>query len=139
MIPRLRVWDKKNEKMIYAGELYLFVFGCYKDDVWVHNADKNHNILTRDIMQSTGLKDKNGVEIYEGDIVTRTHKFNGAYGETFTGKVIYNLDFARYEIIEPNKYIGYKSEGLRNILSELSDYEIIGNIYENPELLEVAE
>jgi hypothetical protein len=71
-------------------------------------------------LQYTGLKDKNGKEIYEGDIYRQTWN-----GETIIGKIIYG-NMARYWI-EPyeNYTIGeIKITG-----------EVIGNIYENPELL----
>lgn len=88
------------------------------------------------LMQYTGSKDKNDVEIYERDIVKRTHLFNGGYGETHTGEVVYDKECARYVISRPKKHIEPKTEDLRNTLSDKSTYEVIGNIYENPELLE---
>jgi len=80
------------------------------------------------LMQYTGLKDKNGKEIYEGDIVHVTDFFHGD-AKVYKGVV---------------KFVGgyYQIEGqdIRNaplgwIISS-DDLEVIGNIYENPELLE---
>jgi len=68
------------------------------------------------VMQFTGLLDKNGKEIYEGDIVRGQHKIIGDW----TAKV----DFLATGIW----FGGAK-------FSEVENYEIIGNIYENPELL----
>ena len=89
-----------------------------------------------EIMQSTGVKDADGVEIYEGDIVTRTYLFNGGLGETHTGEIVYDKEYARYVISKPKEYIEPETEDLGNILSNKSTYRVIGNCYENLELLE---
>jgi hypothetical protein len=65
----------------------------------------------------TGLKDKNGKEIYEGDIV----QFQNAYDDTTAVEIEYDPSEAYFTV--PTRYS--------------ADMEIIGNIYENPELLEV--
>ena len=74
------------------------------------------------LMQYTGLKDKNGVEIYEGDIVN-VH----SYTVTGLGKVGFNKGSFVF-----NKFEYPTSQ----VLHSFSEIEVIGNIYENPELLE---
>lgn len=85
------------------------------------------------IMQSTGLKDKNGVEIFEGDIVkVSNHPFQK------------KEDSAGIEI-DGDYLIGWSDHSLTwlagdLLLHQLKPYiEVIGNIYENPELLEAIE
>jgi len=74
------------------------------------------------LMQYTGLKDKNGKEIYEGDVLMRGEKGEG----DITGEVVYHHSgfFMEFE------------KGKR--MSVYEDFEVIGNIYENPELVEKA-
>jgi uncharacterized phage protein (TIGR01671 family) len=69
------------------------------------------------LMQFTGMKDKNGRNIYEGDIVTGT-----------AGKYSFIVQYRRFG------YMGYSFDG-RDEFNIPDTWEVIGNIYENPELL----
>lgn len=77
------------------------------------------------IMQYTGLKDKNGKEIYEGDVVKGFWWKNGE-SHRHIGKVTYGM--AAFKVVGIKQYLGMSDE-----LSPV--YEVIGNIYENPELI----
>ena len=134
---KFRAWDKEGKVMIdwfwlsSEGNLYETPIIVY--DTPHLELERNDDLVA---MQYTGLKDKNGAEIYEGDIVKRTYLFDGAFGKTHVGEVVYDKESARYVISKPNKFIEPKTEDLGNTLSYRSTYEVIGNIYENPELLE---
>ena len=85
------------------------------------------------LMQYTGLKDKNGKEIYEGDII-KYHYFYFADGSEIEKEhvcsVKYDDSFANFDAMD--------KEGFAHFLGNASDdgIEIIGNIHENPELLQ---
>src|SRR5690625_4837204 len=87
------------------------------------------------VMQYTGLKDKNGTEIYEGDIVTsELYKAEGVAFECFFDEKECMFKLRPFMFKNNDRKIGNKDLTLQ--MSSVKDKEVIGNIYENPELLE---
>lgn len=123
MIPKFRAWDKKLKKMFEVS------FIDFDTKLIGLNIDLEIIIFDFDdvnLMQSTGLLDKNGKEIFVGDIIKCTrgcpHEvyLEKEYGGTYVGGM-------------PAIYL----KGIREGYAWTGAEEILGNIYENPELLEV--
>ena len=127
MIPKFRAWMKQYEKMDNdIGEMY-FEDGEFKyigDDVHYKRLPE-HVIL----MLSTGIKDKNGKEIFEGDILAfKTDD------EVINVNVFWDEEHALF-MFESKKY--NEQEPLAELVENNTyPFEIIGNIYENKELLD---
>ena len=127
MIPRFRAWDKVFKEMVQVNALVL-------DEQVVKVTYKNGNVAKEDmkeyeLMQSTGLKDKNGKEIFEGDIVDykgrkAVVKWHGSYA-SFIYRFVDELQERKSEW-KPLYLAYYK-------------FEVVGNVHENKELLEVEE
>jgi uncharacterized phage protein (TIGR01671 family) len=83
--------------------------------------------------QYTGLKDKNGVEIYEGDIVVVTNLMVDGFGEQMLASIVYDEELACFDF--------KASDRQRCVCTTILDVEleVIGNIHDNPELLKEDE
>lgn len=129
MIPKYRAWRKTRKEM---GKVVWILFN---DDGNVdtilfsgRDFDTKVQIGEIELMQSTGLFDKNGKEVFVGDIIKCTrgclHEvyIEKEYGGTYIGGM-------------PAIYL----KGIREGYAWTGDEVIIGNVYQNPELLEVTE
>jgi uncharacterized phage protein (TIGR01671 family) len=121
---KFRAWDIQV-KIMRSHENFNDMFSYSESselDYWLNNP--NHII----VMQYTGLKDKNGKEIYEGDIIL-TRYIDGNSSAPLI--VIYSVPHAAFVIESRDSVLRYFVYDGRVGLQ----YEVIGNIYENPELL----
>ena len=116
---RFRVWNKTEKVYLKMPEMHC------------DNASSFLSVMEDEVLeQCTGLRDKNGRLIYEGDIIKIT-------GDVMTiglkymdclFKVIWEDNGFWFEMLDENDCLGF---------CEYWEYEIVGNLHENPELLEV--
>ncbi|HEU3262846.1 TPA: hypothetical protein VVF78_001767 [Streptococcus pneumoniae] len=136
MIPKFRVWVKIGKRMVFSDDILAIDYEnkeIVTQQVYFENGlPDDRDIYCYDfdeieLMQSTGLRDKNGKEVFIGDIVKCTrgclHEvyLEKEYGGTYIGGM-------------PAIYL----KGLLSGYAWTEDEEIIDNVYENPELLEVT-
>ena len=120
---KFRAWDLKTKKMHTAENINF----CGRKTVTVqYNPVKKICLDSAILMQYTGVKDKNGVEIYEGDII-RGH--TGRYQvDCVVRWSMGNCGFIAEPTIMERTYLCLNPGSTKS-------YEVIGNIYENPELV----
>ena len=123
MIPKFRAWDKETKTMNGMAEIY-------------RNRNQEIELHPRDdeiiLMQSTGLHDKNGKEVFEGDVIAIEVDDTGT---PINARVFQNskIGVLMFHVFEDNEDVP-----MVELLEDNSvAFEIVGNIYENPELLEV--
>ena len=146
---KFRAWDKKSKKMRQVAWISFQDYPLRKGlpvvvQVWGWSIIEDKDILLRreinevELLEFTGLKDKNGKEIFEGDII----KFLGRWDDN--GRVLppdykpYIVEFLRGAFTAvPTKYErGHAANFFKEHMAVgHTDNEIIGNIYSNPELL----
>ena len=129
---KFRAWDKESKRILNIARfdfadhtVYSHLFAC--DGYLAENLK---------IMQYTGLKDKNGTEIYDGDIV----KFNDFWSEITGGNVGDTIRTCFVEYIMSGFFLRdvldeEYEEDLGMALINDDEFEVIGNIYEHPHLI----
>lgn len=124
---KFRVWDKKLKLL---GNVSYIDFESKK--MIYHNGFVNYYANFEDVvlMQSTGFKDKNGKEIFEGDIVNCGYLFNGS---PFDELDEYEEEKGVVKFLNCGFNIKFKNDTnlFIDIMESCEDIEIIGNIYEN--------
>lgn len=132
---KFRVWDKEQRRMFS----HKLIDSYDKDGVILWGDIFSGKDKTVELMQSTGLRDSTGVRIYEGDIVTvngntKTARLNKNYTITFK-------DGAFCVTARHSRYSFNNSITIRDLMFQAVNANhklvliVIGNIYENPELL----
>ena len=137
---KFRIWDKTDKK--FDNEDYVLGTSgfLYGDNYGLYTLNQENFV----IQQYTGVKDKNDKEIYEGDIILITGWLVGSYfniaihssmpeaSYTWMAKVIYDEGYGAYllEYINRPDY-----EGRGSFCGVGKNAEVIGNIFENPEMV----
>lgn len=126
MKPEFRAWTEEGKAMYY--DVYPFKDGTLLlsyDGIAFDEVPASDFIL----MQSTGLKDKNGKEIFEGDVVKYEVGCN-----TYTEEVAYDKNFAGFGVKDAKANIVFTFGEIAEDIGIIS-LEVVGNIYKNSELL----
>lgn len=121
---KFRAWEKELKEMVHVDDISFQWRQINTASAWRHYDEV-------ELMQYTGVKDKNGVEIYEGDVYedgdSKRHVVtfeNGGFGRA--GRFLINY--------QTNESIVTHEPLINDVIDGC---EVIGNIHENPELLEV--
>ncbi|HIB4592577.1 TPA: YopX family protein [Enterococcus faecalis] len=144
MIPKFRAYSVEENIMYYPDDDKNVEWTIDDDTGFIAPLINLENGMWRMIdkyvlMQSTGLKDKNGVEIFESDLVK---VIDGESEEDSYISVVKNYSNEGYPAFDIEYPPNYHYD--RNVLSAImcngfETIEVTGNVYDNPELLEVAE
>ena len=122
---KIKAWLKKEKKMVaIIGIDFNYEYIRYTEDDNLFNENyKTAEFKNIELLQFTGLKDNGGQELYEADVI----KFNDGIDDIY-GLISYDDEDGTYRV---------SYENITEHLSEREgDFEIVGNIFENPDLHE---
>lgn len=125
MLLKFRAWDKANKEMLKIDVIDYFLeeIRVLEDDGSIFSM----KFSDVELMQSTGLFDKNGVEMFEGDIIEVGTRI------PFLNKIQRDEETAYLKLVPLDKRW---TESYFTNFEDKSRYEVVGNIYENKELIE---
>ena len=129
MITKIRAFDMNSKQMINSIVSIDFEFGYITFEV---EGSINRKTYFREVtfMQSTGVYDKHGIEIFKGDIVKIIYD-----GKLFIGIVVYDLGEADFKATNNREDYGNNFQ----YLTVGESIEVIGNVHQHPELIEVVD
>ena len=125
MIPKFRCFDKDTKTMHEVVAIDFRDWRVYYEAYGLRSYWNKNTVL----MQSTGLHDKNGVEIFEGDVININHTFRNSM--TGSGTLTLNKNF---EVIFINGMFTRDGSSM-GLGKDLKYLTVIGNVHQNPELL----
>ena len=140
MISKFRAWDVSHRKMFMVDSMSFRTNGdVFRVWEYKNRIGNDLGILVNRscciLMQFTGAKDMNGADIYEGDIIRKEEcspddPAFGHYGSI--GAIQYDVDVMGFIVVSEDDGF-YDNTG---VIFSFDEIEVVGNVYENPEMLE---